>query len=379
MVLLITVGLGLLAWWHYMGYPLTLWALTRVVGDIEPPAELEEYPPISIIIIAHDEAAVIQDRIRNCLDSDYPTEKMEIIVASDASTDDTVELARTVSPQVRAFNNTPHNKAQTRNRAVELASHEIILFTDADTRYEPNCVRNLVRHLSDPSVGHVCGALVSDSFEEGSIGEGMSVYWRWEYWLRGLQSRFGLLVKSSGANMGMRKEYFRAVPETADIDQVAGFDAILQAGSSRFVPEAIATEQFPASPTAEFATRKRLTVRGLTALWKYRKVMNPLRHPWLAIHTVSYWLLRYLMPVVLVGVFVATTLLALTWPLASWLVIAQLCFYLLAGVGYLADRAGRESTLTAILFSYCLANLGVAVGLVAFLTGTRIYAYDADK
>jgi len=368
--------------WHYVGYPVVLGLVARVAGaDTEQAATVDDasLPSVSIIIIAHNEADCIEARIENCLASNYPTEKLDIIVASDASTDETVRLARAVSPQVTAFNNTPHNKSATRNRGVEQASHDIILFTDADTRYEPDCVRHLVGYLVNDSVGAVCGTLVSESFTEGAIGRGMDLYWRWEYWMRRLQSQFGALVKSTGANMGMKRSYFEPVADTVDIDQVAGFMALRGGSKSRFVPEAIATEQFPTSVSGEFQTRRRLTIRGLTALWTNRRFLNPVAEPSLAVHTFSYWLLRYLIPLLLLGTLATTALLSTEVTLLGGFLTAQAGFYLLAVVGYVAQRQSNSNPLVDIPFSYCWANVGVLVGLVAFLRGDRVYAYDVDN
>jgi len=334
---------------------------------------------VSVIIIAHNEQDVIEDRIRNCLSTDYPNEKLEIIVASDASTDDTVERARSVSPVVQAFDNTPQNKSETRNMAVERASSEIVLFTDADTKYDSECIHTLVNRLSESSVGMACGTLVTESFSDGPIGAGMGIYWKWEYYMRRLQSRLGLLVKSSGGNMGMRKEYFEPVPDVADIDQVAGFMTIRNGGRSVYVPEAVATEEFPTSVRGEFETRRRLTIRALTALWINRDMLYFPSRPFLAVHTMSYWLLRYLVPTLLVGTFVAPGILAFSDSLFVIVVLLQATFYGLAVAGFAAEKYEINSPVFGIPFSYCWANAGVFVGLVAFLRGTRIYAYDADK
>ncbi|QIO24143.1 glycosyltransferase [Haloarcula sp. JP-L23] len=375
---ILAVLVGVLGW-HYVGYPLVLWAVSSRCGTEPASADLlpdDDLPPVSIVIPAHNEADGIEARLENLFASDYPTEKLEIIVASDASTDGTVAIAESVSPRVTAFNNTPQNKSATRNRGVERASSDIVLFTDVDTRNRPDCLRRLVTPLTDPDVGAVCGTLVSESFDDGAIGTGMSLYWQWEYFMRRHQSRLGMLVKSSGAVMGIDQAYFEPIPDTADIDQTAGFMTILRGGKSLYVPKAVATEQFPTTLSGEFSTRRRLTIRGLTALWRYRTVFNPLMRPLLTLHTVSYWLLRYLIPVALLAIAVLTGLLAPSSPLIAAFGGLQVVFYLLAGVGYAAEHYGLNPPLTSVPFSYSWASLGVLAGLVAFATGTRVYAYD---
>jgi cellulose synthase/poly-beta-1,6-N-acetylglucosamine synthase-like glycosyltransferase len=338
---------------------------------------IRELPDITIIIIAHNEADVIEERIQNCLAVDYPSEKIEIIVASDASTDETVELARSTSPRVRAFNNTPHNKSETRNMAVERASNDIVLFTDADTRYEPDCVDRIVERYDDPEVGAVCGTLVSESFNQGAVGQGMGLYWRWEQFLKKLQGDLGLLVKFSGANMSMRTSYYEPVPDTVDIDQIAGFVTVNKGGRSVFESRAVAHEQFPVDLESEFSTRRRLTIRALTALWQFRGSYSPTRYPLFAVNTVSYWLLRYFMPYLLAGTFLLSLILSFSNPFVFIFLLLQCAFYLSAVAGYVLERVGAKFTLFSVPFSYCWASFGILTGGLAFLFGERVYAYSA--
>lgn len=371
---LLAVVCGLLCW-HYAGYPFVLALIARRRSNAPAPAfEDDNLPPISIIIIAYNEADVIADRIRNCLAVEYPTEQVEVVVASDGSTDDTVAVAQSVSGPVKVFNNPDGSKSETRNLAVERASNDILLFTDADTRYEPACVRRIVDRYADPEVGAVCGTLVTGSFEDGAIGQGMSVYWRWEYFMRELQGQLGTLVKMSGANMSMRRCFYRDVPDTMDIDQVAGLNAIRQGGKSLHAGDAVATEEFPTDPTTELSVRRRLTIRALSALGYHRGVFDPRPNLFLAVHTFSYWLLRYLVPVLLVAVGIASVAVAIATPVAWLLVAGQAVFYLSAITGYLVP-ATRRFAPVSVAFSYCWANLGVAIGLSAFCAGTRLRSY----
>jgi len=369
--------LGLFGW-HYAGYPLVLSGLAAAFGESSSGGfPDDDLPGVTVVIIAHNEADVIETRIENVLASDYPTELLEVVVASDASTDATVELARATSDRVVAFDNTPHNKSETRNMAVERASNDIVLFTDADTRYRADCVRRIVDRYADPDVGTAGGTLVTDSFEEGSIGEGMGIYWKWEQYLRRIQGELGVLVKMSGANMSMRRDVFEPVPDVADIDQVAGFAAITNGARSVLAPDAVAREEFPTTLAGELSTRKRITIRSLTALWLFRGVFNPVRRPLVALNTFSYWLLRYLIPVLLVGTTLATAVLALGSTLALAFLLAQAAFYLLALAGYVLERRGKGLGLAGVPFSYCWANLGILLGLLRFVRGERVYAYSA--
>lgn len=365
---------GFLAW-HYVGYPLILAWLANYRGNDDIPAfDDDDLPSVSVIVIAYNEAVGIADRVRDCLAVDYPTEKLEVIVASDGSTDATVTEARSVSGPIKVFDNPDGSKSETRNMAVERASYDIILFTDADTRYKPSCVRRLVDRYADPQVGAVCGTLVTGSFKEGAIGRGMGLYWRWEYFMREHQGQLGKLVKMSGANMSMRRSFYRTIPDTMDIDQVAGLNAIRQGGKSLHAGDAVAREEFPTDPDTELSVRRRLTIRALSALAYHRNAFDPRGSLFLLVHTFSYWLLRYLIPFLLVIVFVSSIAVALAHPFTWLVVVGQLLFYATGSVGYLIPTS-RTVSPVSVAFSYCWANVGIAFGVIEFFTGTRLRSY----
>lgn len=362
--------------YHYILYPITLAVLNRRTADSDS-LNTEVEPEISIIIMAHNEEDTIRERIENCFELDYPRENIEIIVASDGSTDNTVSIVESIGSNVRVVDNKPQNKSETRNIAVGQASHDIVFFTDADTRYRANCIKNHLRHYSDPNVGAVCGSLVTDSFEDGAIGEGMGAYWQWEYFMRKSQSDLGVLTKMSGANMSMRTSFYAKVDELVDIDQVAGFDVVLDGGQCVYDPQAVAYEEFPTSLGGELATRKRLTIRALTGLLQKSGAFNLWARPFVAVNTFSYRLLRYLIPLLLLILLVSSGVLASSNVISAVLFAGQALFYTIAGVGYFSERFRESSSVVSLPFSYCWANVGVLTGLLQFLSGTRLSSYES--
>lgn len=362
--------------WHFLGYGLTLMFLATFKPRTSRVAQ-GPLPMVSIIIPAYNEEKVIAKRIENCLALDYPRERMEVVVGSDGSTDKTVEIAKTYESQgVRVLDfPTNRGRSQVHNDCVKAARGEIIFFTDADTEYKPDCIRKMVRHYADPKVGCVGGELRSGSFKEGAIGGGQGLYWKWEYALRRWQSRLGVLTKVSGANMSMRRDLYHPLPEDVDIDQAAGPMVILQGYRVVHEPAAIAYEEFPTGLRGELSTRRRLTIRALTALWRYRTLLNPLRHPWLAFHLVSYRLLRYLIPFLLIGVLASNALLMDNGQLYQAILGLQGFFYLLAMLGFFLERTKRSFWLFSWPFAFCWFNLGILAGTLEFLLGRRIRAY----
>lgn len=364
--------------WHFLGYGLTLLVLSRFKrrASLSSP---DSWPEVSIIISAFNEENVIARRIENCLALEYPKNRLEIIIGSDGSTDKTVEIARRFETKNVKVLDFPQNRgrSQVHNDCVEEAKGEIIFFTDADTLYKPDCLKKMVACYSDPAVGAVGGELQSSSFQKSSVGQGQGIYWKWEYTLRQLQSKLGVLTKLSGANMSIKKELYQAVPDNFDIDQAVGPMVRLHNHQLIHEPNAIAYEDFPTSLLTELSTRRRLTIRALTAILHYKELLNPLKHPWLAFHFISYRLLRYVTPFLLLGIFISNGfLLGLNWFYNLTFGLQSLS-YLFGFFGFLFELAERKFRPFSWAFAFLWFNVGIFLGDIDFLIGRRIKAYKA--
>jgi len=366
----------LILFWHYIGYPLAVLTIDQLSPTEQTTLHLSEFPTVSVVITAYNESDTIIERIENCYDLDYPSDKLEIILASDGSTDDTVERVRTAYPGVTIVENDERNKAQTRNDGVKRATAEILVFTDAQTRFHTGYLKALVRQFSDSSVGVVGGKLISTDFETGSIGTTLRWYWQWEYALREAHSNLGLLPKLSGANMAVRRSCYVPPSKYVDVDQTAGFDALRMEYNVRYESDAVATEQFPTSPSGEMTTRRRLTTQACTTLWAYRDVINPFSNPALFGSTVSYWHLRYLVPWLLLIIGIVSMLGMGDSLLLAGTALVTLLFAFFAAIGFVLDRVGITLPPFSFAFAFLWVNAGILLGTIAFLKGHRINSYD---
>ena len=208
------VSAGLIVYTH-AGYPLLLAGLARLRR--RPLWRSAELPRVSLVIAAHDEREVIEERVRNALALDYPPDRLEVIVASDGSTDGTAELARrrgrTGDPRVRVMDLDRRGKVRAQDAAVDTAAGEVLAFSDANALWEPGALQALVRPFSDQGVGYVCGCL-SYLSPDGSNQEG--VYWRYENAVRALESRLASVTAGNGAIYAVRRgAYLRLDPRTS--------------------------------------------------------------------------------------------------------------------------------------------------------------------
>ena len=204
-------SLGALAWTH-AGYPLAMGALARIRP--RPVSKVDQTPSVALIISAHDEEAVIRRRIENAVALDYPEDSLEVVVASDGSTDLTDAIVGEIAaenPRVRLLQCPREGKVAAQHRAVHATSSDILAFTDANSEWKPDALRALTRNLADAAVGYVCGQLRLES-ADGANMEG--AYWQYEMWVREQESIASSITAGNGAIYAVKREAY--VEEEAD-------------------------------------------------------------------------------------------------------------------------------------------------------------------
>jgi cellulose synthase/poly-beta-1,6-N-acetylglucosamine synthase-like glycosyltransferase len=254
-------SLGALGWAH-VGYPLTAAALARVRGRPVRKGEIE--PTVTLVIAAHDEEKVIERRLENLLALDYPSEKTDIVVASDGSTDRTDELVESFAartPRVRLLAVSRNGKVAAQNAAVSAAGGEILAFSDANTQWKPDALRKLVRSFADPDVAYVAGAHFYEP-PQGTNCEG--IYARFENWLRRNESRFGSITAGVGPIYAMRREDYIELDDLRIGHDLSLPYLLVQQGRRAVVdPEAISWEK----PARDIADEYRRKVRMFEHAW----------------------------------------------------------------------------------------------------------------
>jgi len=294
----------LLLAYHYVAYPLILQLLP--IRPAAPPPDPVDWPRISVLLSAYDEASHIRGRIENLLALDYPAAKLEVIVASDASTDSTNELVEAVAagePRVRLIDCERGGKVAAQNRAVRETQSEVVAFSDANATWAPDALRKLVANLADPEVAYVCGQLRLEA-ADGSNREGL--YWRYEMKLREAESRLGSITGGNGSIYALNRADY------VEVDPRWGHDLsfpyrMVQAGRRAvYEPAAHAFEK----PTPSNETEYRRKVRMFEHCWEIALRGSMFRRlpPLYLAEVVSHRLLRYgsgLLHLTLLGTSVA--------------------------------------------------------------------------
>ncbi|MGH7193915.1 MAG: glycosyltransferase family 2 protein, partial [Candidatus Saccharimonadales bacterium] len=338
----------------YAGYPLLIFCLGRRRRQPRVvPSSDAELPTVSLVIAAHNEAEVIEDRLRNALALDYPVDKLEIVIASDGSTDGTNKIVRRFAdPRVRLLDLSPrHGKAAALNAAVPQVRGELVMFSDANTFWEASAARAIARWFQDPSVGVVCGKLQLVDSRTGNNVD--SLYWRYETFLKQCEARLGVLLGANGAIYALRRSLYQPIPEDTIIDDfVIPLSAYLRTGCAMvYDASATAVEETPVQMRSEFGRRARIGAGGFQSIARLRGLLR-VRHGWLAVAFVSHKLFRWFAPFALIAL-VASNLALVGRPEYRILLAGQLLYAALAAVGgymhgrHPAWRLARAATLFA--------------------------------
>jgi cellulose synthase/poly-beta-1,6-N-acetylglucosamine synthase-like glycosyltransferase len=363
----------------YVGFPVALLvrgALRHRPIRTDPGAPL---PSISVIVAAHDEAAEIGGRLDDLLDPANGHPPLEVVVASDGSTDGTNEIVASYADRGVVLLALPRvGKADALTAAVAASHGEILVFTDANTRFATGAVAALVAPFGDPEVGGVAGDQVYiDGIDEDGTAVGERAYWDLDRRLKVAESRAGNVVSATGAIYAVRRSLFRPVVSGVTDDFITSVSVIDQGQRLVFAEDAIAYEPPARSGGDEFGRKVRIMTRGLRGTILMRHLMDPRRTGSYALQLLWHKLLRRVMVVPLIGLLASSLALVGRGPLYTLAALAQLAAYGLAAVG-LASRGqplGRKKVVSVPAY-FVMVNAAALKAIVDIARGRRIDRWD---
>ncbi len=367
----------------YVGFPLLV--LIRAAlrpRPIRAASEATGEPSVSIVLAAHNEAGAIAARLDNLLALDYPADRIETIVASDGSHDSPVHTPRRYSGRgVRVLDLGRVGKAEALNTAVATANGEIVVFTDANTTFEPSALRALVRPFADPEVGGTAGDqryLPASGAIDAGAGE--RSYWDFDRRVKLAESAAGSTVAATGAIYAIRRELFEPVITGVTDDFITSTAVVAQGRRLVFVPDATAWEPVAGSNRLEYGRKVRIMTRGLRGVAARRALLDPRRTGFYAVQLASHKVLRRLMAVPLLVLAGASVLLAASAPFYLLAALGAAALTGLGAVGLAAPRSrlGRHR-LAALPAFFLLVNVASLHALWNLLSGRRIERWEPRR
>jgi cellulose synthase/poly-beta-1,6-N-acetylglucosamine synthase-like glycosyltransferase len=371
----------------YAGYPLLIFLLARLKKPVTTEQPVE-WPPVTILIAAYNEEAVIQAKMHNSLSMDYPREKLQVLVAADGSNDRTVELVQEYGSRGVGLSFQPkrEGKSMAINRAMEKVTGEIILFSDANNMFEPDVLKRLVTYFCQPGVGGVTGAKHVRAFDS-ALGHSEGLYWKYESFIKAQEARWHSCTAVTGEIFAVRASLFTPIPAKIINDDfytmlsllIRGYRVLYDAGAKSF-------EKVSQTAGGERERRARMTA-GIYQIFPLVFSRDVMKHPGLFWQVVSHKLSRPVIPFAMLGALL-TGLLAVVFPAASlgspvadffrlsypwgWIFLGmQALFYLMAFIG---SKIGKNSLIGRVLYVPAFlvsSNFALLMGFVRFSRRTQ--------
>ncbi|HXK41699.1 MAG TPA: glycosyltransferase family 2 protein [Anaerolineae bacterium] len=358
-----------LIFWTYVGYPIfiALLARWRPRPHRREPLEL----PVTLIVPAYNEEAVIAAKLENLLALEYPAALREIIVVADGSTDRTVEIVAGYAGKGVQLLYQPERqgKIAAMNRAVPQAHGDILIFSDANAMMEPDALQQILPNFADPQVACVSGEKRIRPAAEVQA-EGESAYWRYEAFMKRADSLVNTAIGAVGEFFAIRRELYRPL-ETDNLieDFVLAMRLVMDGWRVVYEPAAVTWEEASPSLGGEWRRRARMAAGGFQAIGRLRGLLSP-RYGLTAFQYVSHKVLRWLAPFFMLAALISSAFLTAE-PLFRLLFWGQVLFYVLAALGWVLELLGWKCKSLRLIFYFCFANATMLGGFVRYVTRSQ--------
>lgn len=373
--------------YSYIGYGILLWlylrARTIFKGKITGQFPSFE-PSVTLIIATFNEEDIIAQKIQNCLLLDYPAEKLAILFVADGSNDKTVEIIQRY-PQIQLeFRPERAGKVAAINRVMPMVKTEYVIFSDANTFLNKEAVREILKHYSNPSVGAVAGEKkVVNPGAEGAAGSGEGIYWKYESFLKKLDSEFYTVVGAAGELFSVKTALFEPTPGNVLLDDFIISLKICKKGYRVvYEPGAYATETPSESMKEEQKRKVRISAGGFQSMLMLKDLLNIFKYGKLSFQYISHRVLRWAVCPFLLPFLLITNVLLVknsSNPVYYFLLAAQIVFYLLAMLGWLFSLRNMKVKALYIPYYFVFMNLALYSGLMRFLTNKQSVLWDKAK
>lgn len=369
----------LLLFYTYVGFTVLL--IIKATLFPKPYKSEETFPTVSMIIAAYNEADGIEAKIKNCLELDYPDERLEVIIASDGSEDATNDIVeRYASDNIKLLALPRTGKAGALNAAVAQATGEILVFSDANSMYGKDAIIALSRPFADETVGGVAGDQRYLKSQKDMDNAGERGYWDFDRYLKEMESRGGHVISATGAIYAIRRSLFGEVVEGVTDDFYTSTRVIIQGYRLVFAGDAAAYEYVTKSQKREFGRKTRVMTRGLYSVIENRELLNPFKHGFYALQLFTHKVLRRLMYIPFIIIFLSNIFLFSSGLFYQLTMLGQIAFYGMALVGWFLERRGVSlPKILSLPTFFCMVYWAALVASWNVIRGHRIRRWSTVR
>ena len=358
----------------YVGYGVLLYLLVllkRMVKGKPKQMELPEdsqLPDVAFMVCAYNEQDVVEMKMQNIHELDYPKDKLHVVWVTDGSSDNTNEYLKAYPEVEVIYSPERRGKTAALNHGLSMVTSDITVMTDANTMVNREAIREIVRCMQDPKVACVAGEKRVMSRHEGEIAaEGEGLYWKYESALKRLDSELYSAMGAAGELNAIRTHLYERMPETALLDDfVMSMRMVEQGYKIAYTSEAYAMEYGSSNLEEESKRKRRIAAGGLRSCWWLRSMMNPFRNFMVAFQFVAHRVLRWsITPIALMALIPLNVALVMMKAGTVYTIIwiLQILFYLTAFSGYLLEQHGHKNKLLYVPYYFLFMNINVFRGM----------------
>ena len=369
----------------YFGYPILLFLISVFKKNNIKMSE-DYFPTVSLVIATYNEERVIEEKIKNSLNIDYPKNKLEIIIFSDSSTDRTDEVIKKYEKEGIKLIRIEGRKGKTscQNEVVKLAKGEIIVFSDANSMYEPTAIKKIVRNFYDEKVGCVVGELKYGALNSTNIVKGENVYWNYDKILKKLESKICSVVTGNGAIYGLRKSIYVPLERNMISDFIEPLEIFKKGYRIVYEPEAAAWENTAENSQKEFGRRIRIVTRSACSLLRnnsLRELLNPFRYGIFSVQLLSHKVLRWFSGALMILIFLLNIFLlgkGTFYNFYNLTMLGQGIFYMFALWGFINEiwLKRKSAKIPHVVYYFCLSCLAMLYGVVNAFKGKEMVTWE---
>ncbi len=358
----------------YLGYGVVLYVLVvlkRIFKGkdlkLSLPAD-NELPEVTLMICAYNEEDIVNIKMENTRQLNYPEEKLKVMWVTDGSSDGTNDRLSHYQDVTVVFKPEREGKTAALNHGIRSVKTPIVVMTDANTMLNADCIREIVRCLTDPKVGCVAGEKRVMSRQKGeAVAEGEGLYWKYESTLKRWDSELYSAMGAAGELCAIRTPLYQDMPKDTLLDDFILSMLLVDRGYRiAYTPAAYAMEYGSANMAEESKRKRRIAAGGLQSTWRLRGMLNPFRQPVVAFQLISHRILRWTVtPFALVALVPLNVALVVLHAGTAYtvLLVLQLLFWLAATAGWLMARSGKKNKLLYIPYYFVFMNINVFKGM----------------
>ncbi len=376
-----------MAFYAYLGYGFVIYLLDKAKKILSPKSKYtfdDQYTPkVTLLIAAYNEEDFIREKIQNCLELEYPKDKLKMIFVTDGSDDRTPEIVAS-EPSIQLLHESARlGKISAVNRAMAFVRSEVVIFCDANTLLNKEALLKIARHFSNPKVGCVAGEKKVMSGEKDSAsGAGEGFYWKYESFLKKLDSSFNTVVGAAGELFAIRTELFNPTEKDAIIeDFVISLRVASQGYKVVYEPEAYAMETSSANVKEELKRKIRICAGGIQSIVWLKDLLNPFKYGWLSFQYVSHRVLRWsLVPLCMLFLIPTNVFLAKTLGgIYALILLGQIAFYTAALLGWFLENRQIKVKALFIPYYFFIMNYAVFLGFNRYIKGKQSVIWERAK